>query len=105
MRLREIREAKRTGSVLRKRRVSAPIYSCRAKQRGTAPCAPHAQITISPPQRRLSRLEGQYLVCSPALPTRTQAADLGEQVMQSQMIGMQSSLDRIMSAIQNPALV
>ncbi|KAI0355675.1 hypothetical protein OH77DRAFT_1520767 [Trametes cingulata] len=41
------------------------------------------------PQRRLSRLEGQYLV------------------MQSQMIGMQSSLDRILSAIQsqNQAMV
>lgn len=59
------------------------------------------------PQRRLSRLEGQYLVRTPALTARTPAADLGEQVMQSQMIGMQSSLDRILSAIQsqNQALV
>lgn len=59
------------------------------------------------PQRRLSRLEGQYLVRTPALTARTPAADPGEQVMQSQMIGMQSSLDRILSAIQsqNQALV
>ena len=60
-----------------------------------------------PTDRRLSRLEGQYLVRpypqttspAPSLTSPPFAALL--QVMQSQMIGMQSSLDRILNAIQS----
>lgn len=53
--------------------------------------------------RRLARLEGQYLVCicDPrfAAPLLIQLL-WRSKVMQSQMIGMQSSLDRILSAVQ-----
>ena len=51
--------------------------------------------------RRLSRLEGQYLVLpANCLQSLLNPYRLLFQVMQSQMIGMQSSLDRILSAVQ-----
>ncbi|KAH7916535.1 hypothetical protein BJ138DRAFT_1074936 [Hygrophoropsis aurantiaca] len=62
---------------------------CRRCQLSGTPCVfekpekKNAQAMSGPSVERLSRLEGQYLV------------------MQSQMIGMQSSLDRILSAVQN----
>ncbi|KAI0779555.1 hypothetical protein C8Q74DRAFT_1316121 [Fomes fomentarius] len=62
---------------------------CRRCQLSGAQCVfekpekKNAQALTSASVERLSRLEGQYLV------------------MQSQMIGLQSSLDRILSAIQN----
>jgi len=61
---------------------------CRRCQASGTPCIfekpekKNTQPMAGPSVERLSRLEGQYLV------------------MQSQMIGMQSSLDRILSAIQ-----
>ncbi|KAF9227235.1 hypothetical protein BS17DRAFT_775134 [Gyrodon lividus] len=61
---------------------------CRRCQLSGTPCVfekpekKNVQAISGPSVERLSRLEGQYLV------------------MQSQMIGMQSSLDRILSAIQ-----
>ena len=52
-------------------------------------------------RRRLSRLEGQYLVLpATCLQSLLNLIVLLFQVMQSQMIGMQSSLDRILSAVQ-----
>ncbi|KAF8893354.1 hypothetical protein BD779DRAFT_1505746 [Infundibulicybe gibba] len=61
---------------------------CRRCQSSGTPCVfekpekKNVQAMSGPSVERLSRLEGQYLV------------------MQSQMIGMQSSLDRILSAVQ-----
>ncbi|KIY46211.1 hypothetical protein FISHEDRAFT_47934, partial [Fistulina hepatica ATCC 64428] len=63
---------------------------CRRCQLSGTPCIfekpdkKNAQLLSNQGVERLSRLEGQYLV------------------MQSQMIGMQSSLDRILSAVQRP---
>ena len=55
--------------------------------------------------RRLSRLEGQYLVRATRWRmykrTRLMSRTLS-QVMQSQMIGMQSMLERILQAVQQP---
>lgn len=51
--------------------------------------------------RRLSRLEGQYLVNFKPLWLERLSPEVLLQVMQSQMIGMQSSLDRILSAVQS----
>jgi hypothetical protein len=53
--------------------------------------------------RRLSRLEGQYVV-STATHAQSWHLTLPTQAMQSQMIGMQSSLDRILAAIQSQAV-
>lgn len=64
---------------------------CRRCQLSGTPCLfekperKNAQTLNGPSVERLSRLEGQYLV------------------MQSQMIGMQSSLDRILNAVQTQA--
>ncbi|KAF5348683.1 hypothetical protein D9758_006841 [Tetrapyrgos nigripes] len=64
---------------------------CRRCQLSGTPCIfekPEKKIPnvlTGPSVERLSRLEGQYLV------------------MQSHMIGMQSTLDRILTAVQNPA--
>ncbi|EIW59016.1 uncharacterized protein TRAVEDRAFT_48143 [Trametes versicolor FP-101664 SS1] len=90
----------RTCTHCRKGRASASTLVADANVESVLPstrvapssAAPHlAPLMLKPPsplpQRRLSHLEGQYLV------------------MQSQMIGMQSSLDRILSAIENQALV
>jgi hypothetical protein len=55
-----------------------------------------------PCYRRLSRLEGQYLVRG-CFSSRYSTREPSIQVMQSQMIGMQSSLDRILSAVQSQA--
>ena len=70
----------------------------------TKPTDPDAD---PPYGRRLSRLEGQYLVrphpqtTSPARLLTSPPLPALLQVMQSQMIGMQSSLDRILNAIQS----
>jgi hypothetical protein len=58
--------------------------------------------SLTPLNRRLSRLEGQYLVKSNAYALRL-SDNIAFQVMQSQMIGMQSSLDRILSTVQSQA--
>jgi len=50
--------------------------------------------------RRLSRLEGQYVVS--ASPLHPPAVVILHKVMQSQMIGLQTSLDRILAAVTQP---
>ena len=61
----------------------------------------HHYYVSSVCHRRLSRLEGQYLVLlATCLQSFLNLIILLFQVMQSQMIGMQSSLDRILSAVQ-----
>ncbi|KAI0051905.1 hypothetical protein FA95DRAFT_148546 [Auriscalpium vulgare] len=77
--------------------------SCLAPPSSQSPRSANIFARTHPaPCRRLSRLEGQYVVRRLSSPFISVCRRLViAQVMQSQMIGMQSSLDRILAAVQS----